>query len=89
VSVAAEPQANVNLVEETRKQINRLFEEVARLSELDLSPGDYYGEFLKRILMALAAPAGAVWGRNNQGDLTLQFQINMREVGLDATPIGR
>ena len=50
------------------EQINRLFEEVARLSEMDLPPSDYYGEFLKRVLMALAAPAGAVWGRTAQGN---------------------
>src|SRR5207302_8432513 len=72
-----------------RKQINRLFEEVARLAEADLSPTDFYGEFLKRVLTALAAPAGAVWGRTAQGNLQLQFQINMREVGLDATEEGR
>jgi hypothetical protein len=79
----------VNLVEETRKQINRLFEEVARLAEMDLTPVDFYGEFLKRVLQALAAPAGAVWIRTAQGNLQLQFQINMRQVGLDATEEGR
>src|SRR5262249_26648011 len=56
---------------------------------MDLPPADYYGEFLKRVLLALAAPAGAVWGRTAQGNLQLQFQINMREVGLDATEEGR
>src|SRR5262245_56318879 len=39
--------------------------------------------------MALAAPAGAVWGRTAQGNLQLQFQINMREVGLDESEEGR
>src|SRR5208282_1840778 len=66
-----------------RKQINRLIEEVARLSESDMSPSDYYGEFLKRALAALTAPAAAVWGRTAQGNLQLQYQINMRQVGLD------
>jgi hypothetical protein len=89
VSAGPEQQPNVNLVEETRKQINRLFEEVARLAEVDLAPVDFYGEFLKRVLQALAAPAGAVWVRTAQGNLQLQFQINMREVGLDATEEGR
>jgi hypothetical protein len=89
VSAGPEQQPNVNLVEETRKQINRLFEEVARLAEVDLAPVDFYGEFLKRVLQALAAPAGAVWIRTAQGNLQLQFQINMREVGLDATEEGR
>ena len=55
-----ESQVTTQNIEETRRQIQRLFEEVARLSELDLLPADYFGEFLKRVLSALAAPAGAV-----------------------------
>src|SRR5262245_2326121 len=84
-----ETQTNVNLVEETRRQINRLFEEVARLAEMDISPPDFYGEFLKRVLHALAAPAGAIWGRTAQGNLQLQFQINMRQVGIDTSDEAR
>jgi hypothetical protein len=83
VSVESDPQVNVQLIEETRKQINRLFDEVARLSESDVPPADYYGEFLKRALQGLAAPAGAVWVRTPQGHLQLQHQINLREVGLE------
>jgi hypothetical protein len=82
VSVGPDPNINVQLIEETRRQINRLFEEVARLSEQDLPPSDYYGEVLKRVLQALAAPAGAVWVRNPQGNLLLQYQINLQMVGI-------
>jgi len=70
-------------VEQARRQINRLAEEIAQLSEAELSPPEYYGEFLQRLLTALAAPAGAVWLRTPQGNLQLQYQINMRQVGLD------
>jgi len=83
VSVESTPQANVNLIEETRKQIQRLFDEVAHLSEMDLPPAEYFGEFLKRALQGLAAPTGAVWIRTPQGHLQLQHQINLRQVGLD------
>lgn len=76
-------QIDLNLIEQTRKQINRLVEEIARLSEQDLSPGEYYGEFLQRVLQALHAPAGAVWIRTPQGHLQIQYQINLRQVGLD------
>jgi hypothetical protein len=69
-------------IEETRRQIQRLFEEVARLSELDLLPPDYFGEFLKRVLAALAAPAGAVWLRTPQGNLQLQYQVNLEKLQL-------
>jgi hypothetical protein len=72
-------------IEETRRQIQRLFEEVARLSELDLLPPDYFGEFLKRVLTALAAPAGAVWMRTPQGNLQLQYQINLERLKIGRT----
>src|SRR5947207_10994220 len=80
VSVGPEPN---DLLEQARRQINRLAEEIARLSEMELAPADYYGEFLQRVLTALAAPAGAVWLRTPQGNLQLQYQINMREVLFD------
>jgi hypothetical protein len=79
--VATTPEAPN--IEETRRQIQKLFEEVARLSELDLLPADYFGEFLKRVLTALAAPAGAVWMRTPQGNLQLQYQINLQNLGLN------
>jgi hypothetical protein len=82
VSVDTNPQVNPNLIEETRRQINRLFEEVGHLSEMDIPPADYFGEFLKRALQGLAAPAGAVWVRTPQGHLQLQHQINLQQVGL-------
>jgi hypothetical protein len=88
--VSTTPEQNeVNLIEQARRQINRLAEEIAHLSETDMAPADYYGEFLKRVLQALAAPAGAVWLLTQQGNLQLQYQINMREVGLDRTEEGR
>ena len=82
-------QNEINLIEQARRQINRLAEEIAHLSETDMAVGDYYGEFLQRVLQALAAPAGAVWLLTQQGNLQLQYQINMREVGLDRTKEGR
>src|SRR5262249_1793111 len=49
----------------------------------------FYGEMLKRLLECLAAPAGAVWTRTAQGNLQLQFQINMKEAGLDRSEESR
>jgi hypothetical protein len=77
------------LLEQTRRQINRLVEEIAKLSESDLPPTEYYGEFLQRVLSAVAAPAGAVWVRNPQGHLQLQYQVNIRQVGLDQSETDR
>ena len=81
--MSSNPQISIEQLEQTRKQINRLVEEIARLSETDLSPFDYYGEFLQRVLTAVAAPAGAVWVRTPQGHLQLQYQINIRQAGLE------
>jgi hypothetical protein len=89
VSAGPDPKIDINLIEQARKQINRLAEEVAHLSEQDLAPADYYGEFLQRVMTAIAAPAGAVWIRTAQGNLQLQYQINLREVGLDRTEDSR
>ena len=82
MSAGPEPPVSQMSIEETRRQIQRLFEEVARLSELDLLPPDYFGEFLKRVLAALAAPAGAVWMRTPQGNLQLQYQVNLEKLKL-------
>jgi hypothetical protein len=88
VSAGHDPN-EVNLIEQARRQINRLAEEVAHLSEMDLQPQQYYGEFLQRVLTAVAAPAGAIWLRTPQGNLQLQYQINMRHVGLDRSESSR
>ena len=83
MSAGPDPQIDVTQIEQARRQINRLAEEIAALSDADLSPPEYYGEFLQRLLQAIAAPAGAVWVRNSQGNLQLQYQVNMHQVGLD------
>jgi hypothetical protein len=44
---------------------------------------------LKRLLESLAAPAGAVWTRTPQGNLQLQFQVNLKEVGVDRSEEAR
>ncbi len=88
VSVGPEPQLTVQQAEQAR-QIKRLVEEIIRLSEQDLPPEDYYREYLKRVLSALEAPAGAVWIRNPQGHFPLQYHINVQQVGLDRSEEGR
>jgi hypothetical protein len=84
VQPGTEPSAEQ--IEQARRQINRLAEEIAQISDMDLPPSDYFGEFLQRVMTAIAAPAGAVWVRTPQGNLQLQYQINMRQVGMDRGP---
>lgn len=75
--------------EQARKQVNQLAEEIAQLSETDLQPAQYYSEFLQRVYFSLQAFAAAVWIRTPQGNLQMQCQINLRELGLDRTPDSR
>lgn len=76
-------------MEQARRQINQIAEEIAQISEAELQPADYYREFLDRLLFAAQAAAGAIWLRTPQGNLVLQYQVNMREVGLDRTQFSR
>jgi len=76
-------------IEEARRQINKLAQEIAQLSDMELAPPEYYGEFLQRLMTAIAAPAGAVWVRTPQGNLVQQYQINSMNVGLDRFPNSR
>ena len=82
MSTNPEQQVDPRILEQKRQQINRLVEEVSKLSEANLNPPDFFAEFLQRLLTALAAPAGAIWGRTPQGNLQLWYQINYKEVGL-------
>lgn len=83
MSTGFNPSIDPGTLERARQQINRLVEEVARLSEQDLPPPNYYAEFLERVLQAIAAPAGAVWVKTAQGNLQCQYHVNIRQVGID------
>jgi hypothetical protein len=89
VSAVPDPRLETQLIEQERRKLTRRLEEVERMCESTAPPSVFYGEMLKRLLESLAAPAGVVWTRTAQGNLQLQFQINLSEVGLDRTPEGR
>ena len=75
--------------EAARRQVNQIAEEVAQLAEAETTPAQFYSDFLQRLYFAVQGFAGAVWIRTGQGNLLLQCQINLREVGLDRTPESR
>src|SRR5436305_13510390 len=79
----------MQVIEQERRKLSRRLDEVSRLCEADVPPATFFGEMLKRLLESLAAPAGAVWTRTPQGNLQLQFQVNIREVGLDKSDDAR
>ena len=80
MSVGPDPQVDSNVIEQERRRLSRRLDEVARLCETNVPAATFYGEMLKRLLESLAAPAGAVWTRTPQGNLQLQFQVNLKEV---------
>lgn len=70
-------------IEQTKQQIRRLVSEIARLAESDMPDEEFFPNYLGRIMAALAAPAGAVWLRNDSGTLELIYQVNLQQVGFD------
>ena len=78
-SSSVDPQA----VEHTKQQIRGLVEEITALSKQELAPSQYYAEFLKRVVEALAAVGGAVWVIGEGRQIQLAYQINLKRTMLD------
>jgi hypothetical protein len=90
MSAGPDPRAaNAQVIEQERRRLSQRLDEVARLCESGVAPTAFYGELLQRLLESLAAVAGCVWIRTAQGNLQQQFQINMQQVGLDASEEAR
>ncbi|HEY3789984.1 MAG TPA: hypothetical protein VGL71_14085 [Urbifossiella sp.] len=71
------------------RQIEEAFEAASKLAGSNLSPSDFYQNFLNRTLSAIDAPAGAVWLRTPQGFLQIACQVNLEKVGLENKRGGR
>ncbi|MHC4401343.1 MAG: efflux RND transporter periplasmic adaptor subunit [Planctomycetota bacterium] len=80
--MSSEQSIDPNLVEQTKQQIRMLVNEIAQLAKSDLSPDEFYGEFLPRVISALAANGGAVWVAESGGRLALGYQVNLHETRL-------
>lgn len=80
--MSIEQPLDAQLIEQTKLQIRSLVAEIARLSKSEVSPEEFYGEFLPRVVSALAAVGGAVWTLNPEGQLALQYQVNLQEAHL-------
>ena len=80
--MSIEQPLDQQLIEQTKRQIQALVQEIAQLSRQNVSPGEFYSEFLGRVVSALAAVGGAVWAINDEGQLALQYQINFQLTNL-------
>lgn len=80
--MSSESSLDPHLIEQTKQQIRSLVSEIAQLTKEEVSPEEFYGQFLTRVVSALAAIGGAVWTRNEEGRLALQYQINLQQTKL-------
>src|SRR5271166_320537 len=71
-----------NLIEQTRRQIQALVGEISQLARQNLVPGQFYEQFLNRVVSALAAIGGVIWTTGENGQLSLQYQLNLQQTGL-------
>lgn len=87
--MSIEQSLDPQLIEQTKQQIRSLVAEIAQLSKTAVTPEEFYGQFLPRVVSALAAAGGAVWTLNTEGQLALQYQINIQETGLRENEAGQ
>ena len=80
--MSTEQSLDPQVIEQTRQQIRSIVSEIAQLSKQGLSPQEFYGGFLTRIVTALAAVGGAVWTVTEEGALSLEYQIRFEETKL-------
>lgn len=71
-------------VEQTKRQIRNLVNEISEISKTDIAASEYYPAVLQRIVTALAAAGGAIWLVDNDGAMKLTCQIQMNPELVDA-----
>ncbi len=79
--MSTEQAIDPELVEQTKQQIRGLVNEIAQLARQDIGAEEFYGEFLNRVIAALAASAGVIWTLE-EGVLKPAYQSNLRETRL-------
>ncbi|MEC9092500.1 MAG: hypothetical protein VX438_07340, partial [Planctomycetota bacterium] len=65
------------LIQQTKVQIRGLVNEIQTLAQSGCSVEEFYDGFLSRVTSALASTGSAIWKVNDNGQLELQFQINV------------
>jgi multidrug efflux pump subunit AcrA (membrane-fusion protein) len=78
-----QPPIDPRLIEQTRQHIRQLVAEIHELAGSDIPPQQFYGEFLQRVVSAVAAVGGAIWIREApQNPPRLHHQVNFLMSGL-------
>ncbi len=74
----------VRAVREKIIQLAREIEEYSKKS--DLTPKIFFTEFLKRVIAAVGARAGAVWLKSNANRIELLVEQNLDKIGFNNSP---
>ena len=75
-----------SLVNQTRQQIRVLASEIEQLAKSDCTEEEFFEGFLTRSTSALASTGGAIWMLDDQQQLRLRYQINLKQTGLAERP---
>lgn len=73
-------------VQEVRDKIIQLAREIEEHSRSDIPPKTFFHEFLRRVVGAVGARAGAVWLRNDANRLELFHEIGLEKTGFHENP---
>ncbi len=73
-------------VQTVRERIIELARSIEKLSKSDVPPETFFHEFLKRVVAAIGARAGAVWLLNDRRQLQLYCEHNLRDTGFYQNP---
>ncbi|MDA0587046.1 MAG: HlyD family efflux transporter periplasmic adaptor subunit [Planctomycetota bacterium] len=73
-------------VQEVRDRIIQLAREIEEFSRSDSPPQSFFQEFLKRVVGAVGARAGAVWMRNSSNQLELVSEVGLATTGFHENP---
>lgn len=77
--MSTEQPLDPQLIEQTKQQIRSLYAEIAQFARSDVTAEEFYAQMLPRVISALAAVGGVIWAKRDQGQIALQYQVNLQE----------
>lgn len=79
----AEAPPAARSAETLQQKVVRFAREVEQLATSGLAPEEFFPKFLERVVLAVSAPAGAIW-LVQRGQLKLGYEMKLNVVGLSA-----
>ncbi len=73
--------AESDSIKQVREKIIQLAREIEEHSRSGMPPDAFFSEFLKRVVGAVGARAGAVWLRNGSNKISLFTDLNLKQTG--------